>query len=127
MSGSAAPGSATQPGLGLSGYQSGELQFAEEAQQVQTEAGNPPGTVTRPVLEQARAASASASSSPQPAWQAGNTEDADTQPPHIMGDQSAFLASLQSAHDAAEAHRVEAAKLRDQLAAANAKAMQETI
>ena len=122
----------TQPGLGLHGFQSGELQFAEEAQQVQTEAGNPPGAVTRQALEQARAASASANNSPQPARQAGNTEDVDTSPPRIMGDQpdptqTAFLASLQVAHDAAEAQRVEAAKLRDQLAVANAKTMEETI
>ena len=49
-----------------------------------------------------------------------------------MGDQpdptqSAFLASLQAAHEAAEAQRVEAAKLREELAAANAKTMEETI
>ena len=118
----------TQPGLGLSGYQSGELQFAEEAQQVQTEAGNPPGAVTHQALEQARAATASANNSPQPAQQAGNTGDVDTQPSHIMGDQpdptqSAFLASLQAVHDIAEAQRlgVEAAKLCSQLAAANVK------
>ena len=41
--------------------------------------------------------------------------------------QSAFLTSLQAAHDITEVQRVEAAKLRDQLAAANAKAMEEMI
>ena len=121
----------TQPGLGLHGYQSGELQFAEQAQQVQADTSNPPGAVTHQALEQARA-SASANNSPQPARQADNTEDVDTQPPRIMGDQpdptqSAFLASLQAAHDSAEAQRVEAAKLRDRLAAADAKIMEETI
>ena len=49
-----------------------------------------------------------------------------------MGDQPdptqpAFLASLQAAHDIAKAQRVEAAKLRGQLAAANAKTMEEMI
>ena len=133
MPGSTAPGLVTQRGLGLHGFQSGELQFAEQAQQVQADAGNLPGTVTHQALEQARA-SASANNSPQPARQAGNTEDTDIQPPRIMGDQpdstqSAFLASLQAAHDIAEAQRVKAAaaKLHNQLAAANAKTMEETI
>ena len=40
---------------------------------------------------------------------------------------SAFTASLQAAHDAAEAQRVEAAKLREELAAANSKIMEETV
>ena len=44
-----------------------------------------------------------------------------------MSDISAFTASLQVAHDAAEAQRVEAAKLRDELATANAKIIEETI
>ena len=66
MPGSAAPGIVTQPGLGLSGFQSGELQFAEQAAELQAAAGNPPGAVTRQVVEQARA-SASANNSPQPA------------------------------------------------------------
>ena len=117
-------------GLGLHGFQSGELQFAEEAQQVQTGAGDPPGAVTRQAPEQARAASASANNSPQPAKQA----DADTQPPQIMTDQSAFLASLQAAHAIVEAGRVETAKVREELVAektktmeANAKTMAEMI
>ena len=68
-----------QPSLGLHGYQSSELQFAEQAQQVQADAGNPPGAVTHQAPEQARA-SASAMNSAQPVRQAGNTEDVDTQP-----------------------------------------------
>ena len=116
----------TQPGLGLSGYQSGELQFAEDAQQVQKETGNQDRAVTRQALEQARAATASANNSPQPARQAGNTEDVETQPPQ-MTDLSAFHASMQAAHDAAEAQRVEAAKLREELAAEKTKTMEEMI
>ena len=132
-SGPANPDLVTQPGLGLHSYQSSELQFAEQVQQVQVQASNLPGTVTCQYLRQARA-SASANNSPQPALQAGDTvtEDADTQPPRIMGDQpdptqSAFITSLQAVHDITEAQRVEAAKLHDQLAAANAKTMEETI
>ena len=44
-----------------------------------------------------------------------------------MSDLSAFHASLQAAHDAAEAQRVELAKVRGELAAANQKTMEETI
>ena len=115
LPGSDAPGSVQQPGLGLVGLQSGELQLIEEGQQRQAEAGDPSGPLTRQALDQARA-SASANNSPQPR-QAAESEDVDTQPPRIMGDQpdptqSAFLASLQAAHDAAEAQRVEAAKFR---------------
>ena len=44
-----------------------------------------------------------------------------------MSDLSAFTASLQAAHDAAEAQRVEAAKLCEELAAANSKIMEETV
>ena len=44
-----------------------------------------------------------------------------------MSDINAFHASLRAAHDSAEAQRVELAKVRDELAAANQKAMEETI
>ena len=50
--------------------------------------------------------------------QAGDSKDADIQPPQ-MTDLSAFHASLQAAHNAAEAQRVEAAKLHEELAAAS--------
>ena len=110
----------TQPGLGLPSYQSGEMQFAKEAQQVQTEAGNPPGAITHQYLEQARAASSSATNSPQPARQADDTADVDTQPPGTMDNESQptqpspskFFASLRAAHAAAEAERAKSAKPR---------------
>ena len=44
-----------------------------------------------------------------------------------MSDIDAFHASLQAAHDAAEAGRVREAKLRDELAASHQKTMEETI
>ena len=44
-----------------------------------------------------------------------------------MSDLSAFHTLLQAAHNAAEAQRVELAKVRGQLAAANQKTMEETI
>ena len=60
LPGSDAPGSVQQPGLGLVGLQSGELQLLEEGQQQQAEAGDPPGPLTHQALNQAQA-SASAS------------------------------------------------------------------
>ena len=81
LPGSDAPGSVQQPGLGLVGLQSGELQLIEEGQQRQAEAGDPSGPLTRQYLEQAQA-SASANNSPQPR-QAVESEDADTQPPQM--------------------------------------------
>ena len=107
LPGSAAPGSVQQPGLGLVGLQSGELQLIEEGQQRQAEAGDPSGPLTRQALDQARA-SASANNSPQPAKPAADeSEDVETQPPQ-MSDLSAFHAGLQAAHDAAEAQRRQA-------------------
>ena len=44
-----------------------------------------------------------------------------------MSDINAFHASLQAAHDAAEAGRVHEAKLCDELAASHQKTMEETI
>ena len=44
-----------------------------------------------------------------------------------MSDLSAFHALLRAAHEAAEAQRVEAAKLCEELAAVNVKTMEETI
>ena len=119
--GSAAPGAVTQPGLGLSSFQSSKLQFAEQAADIQTAAGNPPGAIIRQAYEQAKAASASANNSPQSAWQAGNSEDIDTQPPHIMDDhptqlsQADVFAMMQVAHAKAEAGRVCEAELRQRL------------
>ena len=96
-----------------------------DGQQRRQEAGDPTGPLLHP-HDQA-SASASANNSPQPARpQAGESEDVDIQPPQ-MSDLSAFHASLQAAHDAAEAQRVEAAKLREELAAANSKTMEEMI
>ena len=86
LPGSDAPGSVQQPGLGLVGLQSGELQLLEEGQQRQAEAGDPSGPLTRQALDQARA-SASANNSPQPR-PAVESEDVDTQPPQ-MSDLSA--------------------------------------
>ena len=111
-------------GLGLHNLQEGESQIIEEGQQRQAEAGDPSGPLTRQALDQARA-SASANNSPAPK-PAGESEDIETQPPQ-MSDINAFHASLQAAHDAAEAGRVREAKLRDELAASHQKTMEETI
>ena len=112
-------------GLGLHNLQEGEQQLIADGQQRRQEAGDPPGPLLRP--RDPASASASANNSPQPARpQAGEPGDVETQPPQ-MSDISAFTTSLQAAHDVAEAQRVEAAKLREELAAANAKIMEETI
>ena len=105
LPGSAVPGSVQQPSLGLVSLQSGELQLLKEGQQQQAGAGDPPGPLTHQALNQA-GASALANNSPQPARQAGDTEDVDIQPPQ-MTNLSAFHTSLQAAHGAAEAQRVE--------------------
>ena len=122
--GSVNPGSVQQPGLGLHGQQEGELLLQEEGRQRQAAAGDPPGPLTRLTVNQARA-SASANNSPEPK-PAGESEDVETQPPQ-MSDIDALHASLQAAHDAAEAGRVREAKLRDELAASHQKTMEETI
>ena len=112
-------------GLGLHNLKEGEQQLIADGQQRRQEAGDPPGPLLRP--RNPASASASANTSPQPAPRpAGESEDVETQPPQ-MSDITAFTASLQVAHDAAEAQRVEAAKLREELATANAKVMEETI
>ena len=92
-------------GLGLHNLQEGEQQLIADGQQRRAEAGDPPGPLLRP-CDQA-GASASANNSPQPVRaQAGESEDMDIQPPQ-MTNLSAFHTSLQAAHGAAEAQRVE--------------------
>ena len=123
--GSAVPGSVLQPprSRGLPRQEEGEQRIIEETIQRRAEAGDP-DHFTRFALNQARA-SASANNSPEPAWQAGDSEDVDTQPPRIMGNQSQptqpseseFFASLRAAHAAAEAEGAESAKLCDRLSA----------
>ena len=124
----------TQPpcGSGLPNLQEGELRLVGEGNQLRAEARDPDGPLLRSNVEQARA-SASANNSPEPAQRAGGTEDAETQPPHIMGDQPTqpsqadIFAAMQAAHAVAEAGRVREAELREKLSAQEAATMQETI
>ena len=124
--GSAVPSSVTLPprSSGLPRQEEGEQRIIDEGHQRRAEAGDPAGPLLRSYVDQARA-SASANNSPEPAWQAGDSEDVDTQPPRIMGNQSQptqpseseFFASLRAAHAAAEAEGAESAKLCDRLSA----------
>ena len=121
--GSVNPGSVRQSDPVLRNQQEGESLLQEEGRRRQAEAGDP-AHLLRSIVTQA-AASASANNSPAPK-PAGESEDVETQPPQ-MSDINAFHASLQAAHDAAEAGRVREAKLRDELAAANQKTMEAMI
>ena len=87
--------------LGLHNLQEGEQQLITDSQQQRQEASDPAGHLLHP--RDPASASASANNSPQPTQLlAGESEDVETQPPQ-MSDISAFTASLQVAHDAAEA------------------------
>ena len=114
MPGSVNPGSVRQSDPVLRNQQEGESLLQEEGRRRQAAAGNPDHLLRSNVTQAAASASAnnspfrSARNSPEPR-PAGESEDVDTQPPQMStSDITAFTASLQVAHDAAEAQRVEA-------------------
>ena len=129
--GSVNPGSVRQSDPVLRNQQEGESLLQEEGRRRQAEAGDPAHLLRSIVTQAAASASAnnspfrSARNSPEPR-PAGESEDVETQPPQ-MSDINAFHASMQAAHEAAEVRRVEIAAVCDELAAANAKTMEETI
>ena len=133
MPGSVNPGSVRQSDPVLRNQQEGESLLQEEGRRRQAEAGDPDHLLRSNVTQAAASASAnnspfrSARNSPEPR-PAGESEDVETQPPQMSTpDLTAFTASLQVAHNAAEAQRVETAKLREELAAEKTKTMEAII